>query len=243
MHQQLKRLLVLFAALAVALVIARHFLLPKTFGQRGHYRAAAVDAIEKLPIHYAGREACAACHADIVAAHDAGRHQTVACEVCHGPAAAHTEDPSSHQLPAPRTRGYCPLCHGYDPSRPTGFPQIDPIAHNPLKPCITCHNPHRPEPPHVPQECAACHGEIARTKEVSRHALLACTQCHKTPLQHKITPRLVHPEKPRTREFCGTCHAQDARSPKDIPRVDMATHGARYLCWQCHYPHQPEGGD
>jgi hypothetical protein len=240
MPQQLKRLLVLFAILASALLAARHFLRPATFGQRGHYRAAAVDAIVALPVRYAGREACAACHTETVALHRNARHQTVSCEVCHGPAAAHTEAPSDVRLSAPRERGYCPLCHGYDPSRPTGFPQIDPVAHNPLKPCITCHNPHQPEPPHVPEECSACHGEIARTKALSHHALLACTRCHQTPVQHKVTPRLVHPEKPTNREFCGGCHAPGARGPKEAPRIDMETHGGRYLCWQCHYPHFPE---
>ena len=30
------------------------------------------------------------------------------------------------------------------------------------------------------------------------------------------------------------------KSDKEIPRVDMATHGERYVCWQCHYPHSPE---
>ena len=240
MPQQLKSLLVVFAVLAGGLVTARHILLPATFGERGHYRAAAVVAIEKLPVRYAGREACAMCHDQIVSVHQKGRHQPVACEVCHGPAAAHTEAPSENKPSAPRQRGYCPLCHGYDPSRPTGFPQIDPVAHNPLKPCITCHNPHQPEPPHIPGECSACHGEIARTKVVSRHALLACTQCHKTPVQHKVKPREVRPEKPRTREFCGGCHARNASSPKEIPRIDLETHGGRYVCWQCHYPHQPE---
>jgi len=240
MPQQLARLLVVFAVLTGGLVVTRHLLIPKTFGQRGHYRAAAVTTIQELPVRYAGREACADCHADIVGLHGKGRHQTVSCEVCHGPAAAHTLAPVENQLPAPRKRAYCPLCHGYDPSRPTGFPQIDPVSHNPMKPCITCHNPHQPEPPHVPEECGACHGEIARTKAVSRHALLPCTQCHKTPVQHKVTPRLLHPDKPRNREFCGQCHAKDAGSPREIPRIDLATHGGRYLCWQCHYPHMPE---
>src|SRR5574337_674362 len=152
MPQQLSRLLVLFALLIGGLLVARRLLLPKTFGERGHYRAAAVVAIQKQPIRYAGREACAMCHTDIASAHSKARHQTVACEVCHGPAAAHTEAPTENPLPAPRKRGYCPLCHGYDLSRPTGFPQIDPVSHNPLKPCITCHNPHQPEPPHVPEE-------------------------------------------------------------------------------------------
>lgn len=240
MPPQLTRLLVVFGVFVGALAAGRYFLIPETFGERGHYRAAAVTSIEQQPIHYAGREACAACHAEIADRHSGGRHQSLSCEVCHGPAAAHIQSPSENRLPAPRKRDYCPLCHRYDPSRPTGFPQIDPVAHNPLKACINCHNPHQPEPPHAPEECSACHGEIARTKAVSRHALLSCTQCHTTPVRHKTTPRQVRPDKPRTREFCGRCHAQGARGPQQAPQVDMETHGRRYLCWQCHYPHLPE---
>jgi len=230
MPQQLSRLLILFGLLIGGFIVARHYLTPKTYGEKGHYRAAALDTIKALPVRYAGREACATCHGEIAAALAAGLHQTVACEVCHGPAAAHTDDPSV-QLPAPRKREGCPLCHGYNPSRPTGFPQIDPQSHNPIKPCITCHNPHRPEPPRVPQDCSACHGEIARTKAVSHHALLACTQCHQTPEQHKTSPQLFRPEKPRTREYCAQCHARSAQSPEETPRIDVDTHGGRYLCW------------
>jgi len=240
MPQQISRLLILFTLLILGLVVARHYLVPKTFGRLGHYRAAAVDAIVARNVKYVGREACASCHDDIVKIHSLARHQTVACEACHGPGAAHMEAPTEHKPPAPRKRGSCPLCHGYDPSRPTGFPQIDPVAHNPVKPCITCHNPHAPEPPQVPGECSACHGQIARTKAVSHHALLPCTRCHETSQQHKVTPRLSRPTKPRDRAFCGECHAKDARSPKEIPRIDMASHGKRYACWQCHYPHNPE---
>lgn len=240
MPQQLTRLLIAFAVLASSLVVARHYLVPPTFGERGHYRAAALEAIEGQPVRFAGREACGMCHSDVVERHSQGHHQGVACEVCHGAAAAHVEAPTENLLPAPRERGYCPLCHGYNPSRPTGFPQIDPVAHNPLQPCIKCHNPHQPEPPQVPEECSACHGEIARTKAVSYHALVPCVRCHATPIKHKITPRLVRPEKPRTREFCGGCHAQGAAGPEEIPRVDLQTHGERYVCWQCHYPHNPE---
>jgi len=240
MPQQLTRLFIVFGLLVAALVAARHFLVPKTFGQLGHYRAAAVDGIAALPIKYAGREVCATCHDDIAKLHGGHRHANVACEVCHGPAAAHVNAPTEIHPPAPRERARCPLCHGYDPSRPTGFPQIDPATHNPMKPCISCHNPHAPEPPHVPEECAACHGEIARTKAVSPHALLPCTQCHQTDKEHKIAPATSRPTIPTTRAFCGQCHAPEAKSPKNIPRVDMAAHGGRYVCWQCHYPHYPE---
>jgi hypothetical protein len=242
MPQQLKRLLIIFGLLIVVFLIARKSLRPKTFGEKGHYRAAALVTIKAQPVRYAGRETCAGCHPDIVEMHSTARHQGLACETCHGPAAAHTENPAEVKPVIPTKRGYCALCHGYDASRPTGFPQIDPTTHNPVKACVSCHNPHAPEPPHVPEQCSACHGGIARTKAVSRHAQLACTQCHQTPAKHKDTPRLFRAELPRKRDFCGSCHAKNANSPREIPRVDIETHGgARYLCWQCHYPHMPEG--
>lgn len=240
MPKQVTRLAIVFGVMIAALILARQFLVPKTFGEIGHYRAAAVDAIAARKVKYAGHDACAMCHDDIVKIHDAQRHHNVACEVCHGPAADHVESPTEVRLPAPRQRGYCPLCHGYNPSRPTGFPQIDPAVHNPVKPCISCHNPHAPETPRTPEECSACHGQIARTKAVSHHALLACTRCHEVEKAHKVTPRASRPTKPASREFCGQCHASGANSAREIPRVDMAAHGERYVCWQCHYPHFPE---
>jgi hypothetical protein len=222
------------------LVGARRLLVPKTFGERGHYRAAAVDSIVAQEIGYAGHVACETCHLDIADKKGQSYHRGVACEVCHGPQAAHVLAPLDHKPPAPRERAYCPLCHGYNPSRPTGFPQIDPVLHNPVRPCISCHDPHDPTPPHPPESCAACHGEIARTKAISYHAQLPCTQCHAVDRRHSVSPRQQRPSKPTTREFCGQCHAQDADSPPEIPRVDLASHGPGYVCWQCHYPHHPE---
>jgi ribosomal protein S27AE len=51
---------------------------------------------------------------------------------------------------------------------------------------------------------------------------------------------LSTPGKPTTRESCGRCHSPEAQSPAQSPRVDLASHGERYVCWQCHYPHLPE---
>ncbi len=238
--QQVTRLVILFALCGAALVAARRALVPPTFGQTGHYRAAAVDQIVATPVKYAGRTACGECHDDVVARHGRGRHQTVACEACHGPGAAHVASGGEVKPLVPRGRAFCPRCHGYDAARPTGFPQIDPVAHNPIKPCVTCHQPHEPVPPNVPGSCAACHGEIARVKAISHHAALECTRCHETGAMHRDTPRASRPTKPQTREFCGGCHAADAKSPPEIPCIDLATHGGAYRCWQCHYPHDPE---
>jgi hypothetical protein len=240
MPQQVVRLAVAFALLAALFVVGREVLVPETFGETGHYRAAAVDSIVAHPIKYAGRDICGVCHTRIAEKRETSNHRGVSCEVCHGPAATHVASPGEVKPPAPRERGFCPLCHGYDASRPTGFPQIDPVAHNPLVPCMSCHDPHAPEPPVVPGECTACHGQIGRQKTVSHHATLPCEICHETPDEHKVTPRAVRPGKPTDRGFCGICHGEGAPSPSHVPRISLSTHGDDYLCWQCHYPHYPE---
>lgn len=244
--QQVRRLAIVVAVLVAALIAARALLVPPTFGDRGHYRAASVDSIEKLPIRYAGHDACAMCHPQVVERKAASFHRGVACEVCHGPAVEHTTNPIEVKPPAPRDRTFCVRCHAFDSARPTGFPQIDPVAHNPMQPCYGCHNAHDPTPPHPPESCAACHGQIARTKAVSPHAQLACTECHAADPRHRQSPREFLPTKPASREYCGRCHGPSAVPPPfllrgmTVPKVDFATHGERYVCWQCHYPHNPE---
>ena len=237
---QVKRLLIPVVVVIAAFVVMRHFLVPSDFGKYGHYRASAIDDVISLEIKYIEHTVCEDCHDDIVDMKKMSYHRDVACEACHGPAAAHTEDPDGNKLQAPRERGYCPLCHEYLPSRPTGFPQIVSESHNPRRACISCHDAHDPKTPEAPKECEACHAEIASTKALSHHIYVSCTRCHETPEEHKVRPRDYHPEKPITRGLCGECHAESAPAQKEIPRVDLATHGERYVCWQCHYPHLPE---
>lgn len=239
---QAVRLGLLFLISAAALVMVRGRLIPESFGDLGHYRADAVDAVAAREIRYAGWQTCVECHDVEGEIKDASYHRTLACEVCHGPGYAHSEDPGTDQLLMPRKRGEgCLYCHAYLASRPTGFPQILENLHNPAEPCIGCHDPHDPAPPMTPESCSACHAQIARTKAISHHATLDCETCHQAPPEHRESPRAHLPKKPTANAFCGGCHAQDAEGPQSIPRVDLVSHSGRDLCWQCHYPHFPEG--
>jgi hypothetical protein len=238
---QIIRLLAFIALAVVALFVARQRFVPESFGEIGHYRADAVPEIAAQEIRYAGLQACAECHDEEAEVKRGSFHRGLSCEGCHGAAAGHVDDPTEQAPTVPTGRASCLRCHSYLAARPTGFPQIIENIHNPMEPCAACHDPHDPTPPEVPGECSACHGLIARTKSVSHHWSLTCETCHETPEGHRESPRETAARKPTDRTFCGQCHAPEAESSSEIPRVDIATHGGRYPCWQCHYPHDPEG--
>ncbi len=238
--EQVQRLSVLVALLIAGALVIRFVALPSRLVSTQLQRAAAVEREAAKPIRLAGSDACQMCHDEIRQTKEKGYHRNLACEGCHGPAVAHAEDPGAMKPVVPTGRSLCITCHAYDPSRPTGFPQINPAVHNPLKSCATCHNPHDPVPPQTPRACGACHGQIERTKAVSSHALLPCTTCHTASPQHFKAPRSALPTKPTTRDFCGQCHGQESKN-KDAPKIDIGAHGGTYPCWQCHYPHLPEG--
>jgi DnaJ-class molecular chaperone len=252
MPSQVKRLLLLFAMAAVVLILLRHFLIPRSFGRYGHYRADAVGAIAASGLRYSGHLVCAECHDDIANTKSASKHAPVTCEACHGPGYSHSQDPTENKISVPSGRERCGYCHNYDASRPTGFPQIDPAAHGADEPCASCHNPHQPELNIETPACDGCHTEIARTLSKGHHRNLNCTICHGSGTKHPVDPKNIKPEMPASRDFCAQCHAKNAAGPKNAsgienapgiesaPRIDMATHGQDYLCWQCHFPHLPE---
>jgi hypothetical protein len=220
-------------------LLLRFVVLPEDmFSATPHQAAKALREMDK-PLHYAGMPACRDCHSDIFETKYAGHHRNIGCENCHGAAATHASDPASGTPPLPTEREFCYACHAFDPSRPDGFPQIEPTEHNPGKKCIRCHDPHDPVPPVTPTECSGCHGVIAKTKALSSHAMVECTTCHVVSEQHFIDPRSALPDRPQNREFCGQCHAKDAMEGA-APKVDLASHGNSYQCWDCHYPHAPE---
>ena len=227
----------------VAVVLLRDQFVPESFGDLGHYRANAITEIEALDHQYAGADVCTDCHDEQDELKRSSYHRGLACETCHGAAAKHAyaDDPEEMTPLLPTSREACLQCHRYMVSRPTGFAQVFSELHNARDLCINCHDPHDPTPPEVPESCAGCHTGVARMKAVSHHATLECETCHEAAPEHRERPRAYLPKKPTNREFCGGCHAKGADSSREIPRIDLGTHGGRYVCWQCHYPHYPEG--
>ena len=48
------RFVYLFVIAFAVFLVVRHFVVPKTFGEYGHYRGAAIAEIAARPMHFAG---------------------------------------------------------------------------------------------------------------------------------------------------------------------------------------------
>lgn len=133
-----------FVLAFVVFLVVRHYIVPKSFGEYGHYRGAAMGEIAARPVHFAGHQACEACHTDVLDVKKNGKHAHVNCEACHGPLAKHADDPASVTPAKLDTAVLCVRCHSASAARPKGFPQVAAAEHSNGLPCETCHNPHSP---------------------------------------------------------------------------------------------------
>jgi hypothetical protein len=140
----LLRLVVLFACGTLVLLIVRELLVPPSFGELGHFRAAAiVEAQKKVPV-YAGRAACKECHSEKATALAGGSHARIGCESCHGALAAHVADPDAIKPQLPNAVELCSRCHAANQARPKSQPQVDIAAHAEGNSCTECHDAHSP---------------------------------------------------------------------------------------------------
>lgn len=135
----------LFVIAFFIFLIVRHFVVPKSFGEYGHYRGNAIKDDAARPSYYAGHEACEGCHSDVADKKSHGKHVHVNCEACHGPQLAHAsaDDPSKHKPVLPDTTVLCKQCHAASAAKPKNFPQVG-DDHMPGMACKECHDPHSP---------------------------------------------------------------------------------------------------
>ena len=62
----LLRLASVFLAGIILFLLVRGFLVPRSFGQYGHYRGNAIAEIAAHPVAFAGHQTCETCHSDVL---------------------------------------------------------------------------------------------------------------------------------------------------------------------------------
>ncbi len=146
------RIVLLVVIVLAVVLLARGFLVPKSYGLYGRYRGDNVaEQMNARPVLHQGAAACADCHGDQSTKRAAGSHRNVSCEICHAPLGAHVKaDGSIVKPPIDRSFGLCARCHRKIAGRPAKFPQVDLEQHvnGPVegKVCLQCHDPHSPKP-------------------------------------------------------------------------------------------------
>jgi hypothetical protein len=142
--EHLVRVALVFVVGIFAFVALRAVLVPRSFGEYGHYRGNAIAEIAAKPIVFAGHQTCETCHVDIATLKSQGKHVSVNCEACHGAQAQHAEDPGTVQPAKLDTAILCVRCHAVNGAKPKSFPQVIASDHSTGLPCETCHQPHSP---------------------------------------------------------------------------------------------------
>ncbi|HEY3616152.1 MAG TPA: multiheme c-type cytochrome [Candidatus Sulfotelmatobacter sp.] len=143
--EHLVRLAAVMAIALLAFLFLRGAVVPRSFGQYGHYRGAAIAEAAARPIAHAGHDVCEACHTEVVEKKKQGKHVVVPCESCHGAQARHAEDPASVKPAKLDTAVVCARCHEANSAKPKAFPQVATADHSAGIACDTCHQPHRPK--------------------------------------------------------------------------------------------------
>jgi hypothetical protein len=164
------RFVALFVVGTLAILGLRAVLTPRSFGQYGHYRGAALGDIAAHPVKFAGHQACESCHADVADMKAKGRHAHVNCEACHG-AIYQTVPAPAAAKPGAFDRLISLVIHRMPPDPAVTMhaddPSIKPVLPDTAVLCARCHAASAAKPKNFPQvnidehsggvPCQTCH--------------------------------------------------------------------------------------
>lgn len=88
--------------------------------------------------------------------------------------------------------------------------------------------------------CTECHDENVETIMLSKHAAIACENCHGPALNHPDDPEKLTID--RSRKLCIRCHANlpyPGSLRHEIAAIAPGEHNPGEECAQCHNPHNP----
>lgn len=219
---------------------------------------------------YVGSDVCTACHGEVAdhlakTPHGKGgfaRLSNLGCEACHGPGAAHAEDPDNpalhprvDKLSIERQSAVCQSCH-------RGASQFlwHGSAHERRNlSCVSCHSVHsfksenaQLKAASATESCLSCHKDVrAEMWKNSHHPIregkMSCSDCHNP--HGTQTPKLI--KAASVNDQCYTCHAEkrgpflwehppvrencmNCHTPHGSNHIKLQKTSVPYICQQCH---------
>jgi DmsE family decaheme c-type cytochrome len=220
-------------------------------------KTATAQAPAQAPANggYVGAEACKICHEDLFTNYQKSPHFKTTldtrggashqgCEGCHGPGAAHADDPgdlkkifSFKTASAKTISERCMTCHA------SGKEQMDFNRSVHIKnnvSCLDCHSPHHSKDSEFllvkkePELCYTCHAQQKPQFAMPFHhrvneGLVKCDDCHNP---HGTVKANQIRTSAAQDAVCFTCHT-DKRGPFVFEHQPVKVEG----CVSCHTPH------
>jgi DmsE family decaheme c-type cytochrome len=222
------------------------------------------------PQGYAGSETCVACHTEVgdhLATTPHGKEvfaqkATQGCESCHGPAAAHAEDPDNPALRPAIARmtkrqqdAMCQSCHD---GREQFFWHGSTHQKRNVS-CTDCHSVHafkseesQLKARNETESCLSCHKDVrAEMWKSSHHPIregeMTCADCHNP--HGAQTPKMIRAAS--VNDQCYSCHTEKrgpflwehapvrencltCHTPHGSNHLKLQKTSVPYLCQQCH---------
>ena len=233
MPKHIVRLLTLIAVVAVVAFTAKHFLVPESFYQYGHYRGNAVAEIAAKVPKLQGSASCQTCHQAVYAEWTAGIHRKATkdgvvqgvvvkygpnCEVCHtGPAGNH---PSKEAMPLSLEDKVTTITHLDHKVHPANVPGRNLML----------------SPEEMRNLCLNCHEKLEARPNEQRQIVLEghsgkelCTTCHNPhspKINFAVIPRPpVDPTTGKVIPVAAETKGGDANAGRSVAVTCAACHG------------------
>jgi DmsE family decaheme c-type cytochrome len=267
---RMHRILFPLCAAALLALAGRGGAAPQQPGAAQQQQSPAAPPAASASQAYAGSDVCMACHTEVaehleMTPHGKGafaRLSDLGCETCHGPGAAHAEDPDNpalhprvDKLSITQQSAVCQKCHD---GGQQFFWKGSRHETRGLS-CISCHSVHSPKSEKAqlksatePEQCFTCHKDTrAETWKTSHHPIregkIACADCHNP--HGSPTPKMIRAAS--INDQCYTCHAEKrgpflwehppvrencvtCHAPHGSNHIKLQKTSVPYLCQQCH---------
>ena len=163
-------LLFMIVAGGAGFLWARTKMIPESYGERGPYRAAALDEIAATPMTLQADRVCLECHTDVGEERAESLHQAVRCFHCHGSGREHValardaaESGDSSLPPAAEWDG-------------DFLTEVDLFVTQDRATCLVCHEAQVGMPEDFKKITVAEHLEEMGAEELASRAV--CFECH-----------------------------------------------------------------
>ena len=148
------RLISVFVAIVVLVLVGRAIFVPDSWGKYGYYRGDYIGEEAAKAMTYGTNESCKECHIEVYDLKKGSAHDRLSCEICHGPVVDHAKDGKKiGDMPVEGKSiqtDLCLKCHQKVVGRPEKFPMIEYPEHleeqdvKTTHTCNQCHTVHAP---------------------------------------------------------------------------------------------------